>query len=140
MDIPKETIDQLADNNLYRLLGIKVLEARDGRAVLRLTPDPRTEWPVPGQPHGGILFTLMDTTMAWAVVSDAALGQSCVTIDLNIQYPSPAIGSHFICTAHTLHRTRALTFARAEIHNPEGGLAATGQGTFRIIKADFIPQ
>ena len=30
-----------------------------------MTPAAAVCWPTPGQPHGGILFTVMDTTMAF---------------------------------------------------------------------------
>ena len=139
MDISRDMISQLADNALYRLMGITVVEAAAGKAHLELHPDPKVQWPTPGQPHGGVLFTLMDTAMAWAVITILSPGQSCVTIDLHIQYPKPARGGHFSCTAETTYQTRALSFARAEIHDPEGGLVGLGQGTFRIIEGDFIP-
>ena len=63
MKITQKIIEQMNNNPLYRTLGIRVVEAGEGRAVSILEPVAEVCWPFPGQPHGGILFTMMDTTM-----------------------------------------------------------------------------
>lgn len=80
----------------------------------------------------------MDTTTAWAVLSVLDTGFNCTTVNLEIQYTSPAKGGLFICSARTTHRTGRLCFARAEIHDAENSIVALGQSTFRIIKTDVI--
>ncbi len=138
MEITEEVLDRLNDNALYNSLGIRVEEASDGKAHSHLRPDPKLYWPFPGQPHGGVLFTLMDVTMAWAVFSQLDLGQNCATINLSIQYTLPAKGDLFTCSAWTTHRTGRLNFVCAEIHDTAGQLVAMGQATFRIIETDVM--
>ena len=125
------------DNSLYRALGIRIENASEGHAKSRLEPKPDVCWPFPGQPHGGILFTLMDTTMAWAVLTQLPLGYHCSTIDLSIHYTRPAKGSLFYCTAQISHQTTHYSFARAEIHDADGKLVALGQATFAIIEMEI---
>ena len=137
MELTQDVFDRLNDNKLYKTMGIRVEEAGEGIARSRMEPDDRFCWPFAGQPHGGVLFTLMDATMAWAVISELDPGYGCATISLEIQYTHPAKGSLFTCSARTTHRTRRLSFVRAEIHDTEGQLLAAGQGTFRIIKFDI---
>jgi len=143
MKITKKIIEQMNNNPLYRALGIRVVDAGEGRAVSILEPVAEVCWPFPGQPHGGILFTMMDTTMAWAVFSQINAGYNCATIHLDIQYTAPARGKSFTCSAWITHRTNRLCFVRAEIHNPEDQLLAMGQGNFRIvngkIQGDLTP-
>ena len=138
MEITQEILDRLNDNPLYKTLGIGVEEADKGTARSRLEPDAKLCWPFPGQPHGGVLFTLMDVTMAWAVFSQLDQGYNCATINLDIQYTLPAKGKLFSCSAWTTHRTGRLCFVRAEIHNAEGQLIAMGQAIFRVIETDIM--
>jgi uncharacterized protein (TIGR00369 family) len=135
------TPDQLAQfnaNPLYGTVGIRIDMAGGGRAESLLSPPPQVCWPFPKQPHGGMLFTTMDTTMAWAVQSILEAGRSCTTIDLNIQYLAPAREGPFTCRAETIHQTGRLAFLRAEIRDAQNRPVAAGQGTFRIIKFEFM--
>jgi len=138
MEITQEALDRLNDNTLYNSIGIRVEEAGEGKARSQLRPNPALCWPFVDQPHGGVLFTMMDTTMAWAVFSVLDTGYNCATINLDIQYTRPAKGNLFTCSAWTTHQTRRLSFVRAEIRDVPGRLVATGQGTFRIIETDVM--
>ncbi|MBW2176653.1 MAG: PaaI family thioesterase [Deltaproteobacteria bacterium] len=82
--------EQFNANPLYHTIGMQVISAGDSQAVSQLRPPDNVCWPFPGQPHGGILFTQMDSTMAWAVLSAAGEGTNCTTVNLEIQYPAPA--------------------------------------------------
>ncbi|MBI5582874.1 MAG: PaaI family thioesterase [Deltaproteobacteria bacterium] len=137
MDITPDRIEQFNRNLLYKTVGIELEWVGNGRAESRLSPPPQVCWPFPDQPHGGMLFTIMDTTMAWAVQSRLETGASCTTIDLTIQYLAPAKEGPFTCRAETTHQTRHLAFVRADILDARNRPLASGQGTFRIIKFDF---
>ena len=134
MIISSEQIAQFNANPLYQTTGIQALSAEDGRAVTELKPPGNVCWPFSGQPHGGILFTQMDTTMAWAVLSAAGEGTNCSTVNMEIQYPLPAKGPTFTCEAQVLHRTGRSCFVRGESRDEEGRLVAMGQATFRLLK------
>ncbi|MEW5724289.1 MAG: PaaI family thioesterase [Thermodesulfobacteriota bacterium] len=136
MEIGRDFLDRFNGNDLYRTLGIRIEEAAGGRALSRLEPEPAVCWPFPTQPHGGVLFTQMDTTMAWAVLTRLEPGRNCTTVDLNIQYTAPAKGTCFLCAAQVAHTTGRLAFVRAETTDAEGRLLAVGQGTFRITNTD----
>ena len=134
MKFEQDILDQMNDNSLYKLIGIQIQKAAGGKACSRLEPNQKVCWPSPTQPHGGVLFTLMDTTMAWAVLSQLDQGKGCTTIHLDIQYTLPARGNLFTCSAGITHRTRRLSFVRGEIYDKENRLLATGQSTFRVIR------
>ncbi|MCU0580346.1 MAG: PaaI family thioesterase [Desulfobacterota bacterium] len=139
MTFTPDQLEQFNGNLLYATVGIRIEKAGDGKAEALLSPPARVCWPFPGQPHGGVLFTIMDTTMAWAIQSVLAKGLSCTTIDLAIQYLAPAREGPFICRAETTHQTGRLAFVRADILDAQERPVASGQGTFRIIKMDFLP-
>jgi uncharacterized protein (TIGR00369 family) len=138
MRLSQDRLDQFNRNVLYTTIGIQLKKAEQGRAEAVLTPAPKVCWPFPTQPHGGMLFTIMDTTMAWAVQSLLEQGFSCTTIDLHIQYLAPAQEGPFTCRAETTHQTRHLAFVRADILDARQNPIASGQATFRIIKMELI--
>ena len=135
MEFSSEEMSRLNNNSLYQALGIVVEEAKDGKARAKLRPPPAFCWPFEGQPHGGILFTIMDTTMAWAVLTGLEHGHNCATINLNIQYTKRAGGDIFTCQAWITHQATRIIYVRADILDAEGQLVAAGQGTFKAIKA-----
>jgi uncharacterized protein (TIGR00369 family) len=138
LEITSDVMDLFNTNPLYQTIGIHLEAAASGKARSILTPTAQVCWPTLNQPHGGILFTTMDTTMAWAVLSLANPDYSCTTIDCNIQYPAPAKDGPFFCQAWTTHQTGRLTFVRADISDSRHTLVALGQATFRVIKMKFI--
>ena len=135
MKYSQEAIDRYNDNPLYQAIGIRLEEVADGDARAVLAPNAQVCWPTPNQPHGGILFTVMDTTMAFAALSTADADSGCATVDSSIQYPAPAKDGPFVCRARTLRRTGRTVFVRAEILDAQDALVAIGQGTFRILGA-----
>jgi uncharacterized protein (TIGR00369 family) len=134
VEFPADTLAGLNDNPLYRALGIRIDRCHDGHARSTLAPTANACWPAPDSPHGGVLFTLVDTTMAWAAMSLAAVGESVATVDCSIQYPAPAIHGAFTCSAGSLRKTGRTVFVRAEVADSRGGIVALAQATFRIIR------
>ncbi len=134
MEFSREDLTGSNRNSLYQTLGIEVLEAAQGRARAVLRPKPAVCWPFPEQPHGGILFTLMDTSMAWAVLTLVGPDQNCATISMEVQYTQRALGGEFICEGWVAFRAGRMAYTRADVKDPAGGLFATAQAAFRVIK------
>lgn len=138
MEITPTLVEQANHNSLYRTIGLRLEEALDGKARTLLTPRSEVCWPFSDQPHGGILFTIMDITMAWAVLSLVDPGYGCSTVDGSIQYLAPANKGPYFCQAWITHRTGRMAFLRAEIRDSHHSLLAHGQAVFRIIKRSII--
>ncbi|MBW1787668.1 MAG: PaaI family thioesterase [Deltaproteobacteria bacterium] len=133
MRFSEADMKRLNDNTVYRTVGIEVTMAEGGEAMSRLRPNPELCWPFQGQPHGGVLATLMDTTMAWTVLTVVDPGYNCATINLDIQYTRPARGD-LTCRSRVKHSGGRIVYTTADIHDADGRLVATGQGTFRVIR------
>ena len=133
MKYPADRIARFNDNPLYRTIGIRLDELADGYARATLTPEESVCWPTPGQPHGGILFTVLDTTMAFAAMSTADHEVGCATVDCNIQYPAPARHGPFACRVATMAKTGRTVFVRGEVIDARGAPVAIAQATFRIL-------
>jgi uncharacterized protein (TIGR00369 family) len=139
MNFSKKMIDQVNGNPLYEAIGICVQTAENGIAEARLEPAPAMCWPFEGQPHGGILFTLMDTTMAWAAISGQPEQGNCTTIHTDIQYTKPARAFPFTCKAEVVSQSARVSFIKSTIYDINKEVLAMGQGTYRLIKtADLL--
>ncbi len=138
MEFNREIIQQVNQNPLYRAMGINIASADGGIVTSTLEPAPEMCWPFPGQPHGGVLFTLMDTTMAWAAISGQDEGGSCTTIHLDIQYSRPARGDRFFCRAEVVSQTKRTSFISAVITDIDESVLAMGQGTYRILGGSIV--
>ncbi|MDX9816187.1 MAG: PaaI family thioesterase [Smithellaceae bacterium] len=134
MELNREMIELGNKNSLYKAMGIRIESLEEGMVKSRLEPKSEMCWPFPNQPHGGVLFTLMDTTMAWAVISNQEKAGSCTTINLDIQYTQPAKATFFSCVAEVISQTRQVSFVKAVIHDPYGVVVSVGQGTYRIMQ------
>lgn len=116
-----------------RSLGIKVLSARDGRSEVLMPwqPDLANRF---GGVHGGAIATLVDGTIASALVSLLPPGDRLgATIELSIRYVSAGRG-----TVRGLGRVikigGRIAFGEADVVDEEGNLIAKSQGTFQIIR------
>ena len=133
MDFERELIERLNENRLYQTLGLRVTDTGPGFAVSRMSAPEPLCWPRVGQPHGGIVFTQVDTTMATAVMTLLEPVQRCATVSVDIQYPSPAEGPYLQCEARTTHRGRRMVFVQAETRAPDNRLVVLAQASFRVF-------
>jgi uncharacterized protein (TIGR00369 family) len=124
---------RLNTNPLYQAVGIRLVSLSQGVARSELRPQAAMCWPTSGRPHGGILFTLLDTTMAFAALSNGPAGASCATVDCSVQYTAPADHGPFSCEATTRSKSARTAFIRAEITDQQGVVVALAQGTFRLF-------
>ena len=85
MDLSPANLERLNQNRLYQALGIRITTVGDGECQSEMRADPNVCWPVQGQPHGGIVATQIDTTMATAVMTVLDEPQRLSTINLDIQ-------------------------------------------------------
>jgi acyl-coenzyme A thioesterase PaaI-like protein len=94
--------------------GLHVAFEREGEAGSRAlyTPHPdHVGWP--GVVHGGLLFTLMDEAVAWAVTYS---GVRAVTGKAEVRFRTPGrVGVPLAVTARIIKASRGLVRGRAEI-------------------------
>jgi uncharacterized protein (TIGR00369 family) len=125
---------ELNENAFYKAVGIRLKVVADGAGESILDPRPAMCWPNDGRPHGGVLFTLLDTTMAFAAISNGDDGTGCGTVDCSIQYPAPADHGPFSCRAATTSKTSRTVFIRGDVTDRHGVVVAFAQATFRLFQ------
>jgi len=85
-----------------------------------------------GVVHGGAIATLADHAGWYAAVSMIELGQTCVTIELKINYLKPAFKESIIAQAKVLNRSRKTVFVTIELFDDDI-LVAFATATYSII-------
>jgi uncharacterized protein (TIGR00369 family) len=96
--------------------------------------DPRTfQQGYPGRMHGGVVSTMIDEAMGWAVYHAHEWG---ATARLNIRYRHPVpLDARLRVEAWIVRNRGRLIELRAEVRDPAGRLLAEGDGTFMKLDA-----
>ena len=116
-----------------RLLGIKVLEAYGGRALLSMPWQPGLGNRF-GKIHGGAITALIDAAIANAIASSLSEGdQTGATIELSTRFVASADGN-VQAEARSIKAGGRIAFGQAEVYDAAGNLVATGQATYAVLR------
>lgn len=130
--------DLLAGLPHSRELGMRLLDAEDGVALLLVPYDPRLVGdPETGVLHGGVITALLDTACGAAVMAVKQSLVATATLDLRIDYMRPATrGQTVFARAECYRTTRSVAFARAvAYHDDPGDPVASAAGAFMLTRA-----
>lgn len=116
---------------LKEFLGLEI-ERGDGRAVAWLTLDERHHNPF-AVAHGAVAFTLMDTAMGAAVMSELEEGASCATIELHTRFHAGVRQGTLRAEATVLSAGRRIVHLDAKTFDDAGRLVASATGSFAVI-------
>ena len=123
------------DNNC----GLKLsIEAKKGEALTVFVLDERYEgWK--GIAHGGIIATILDEVMAWAVIS---LGHAALTAALEIRYRSPMfIGKSYRAIAKVKEGKNRKFIVESFIEGIQGDKIAEAKGVYvRVPEEKLLPR
>lgn len=111
-------------------LGVQVLEADAGRAVLHL-PLKAELANRRNTIHGGAIATLVDSAMAVATRSVEVGLETRGTVDLNIHFVSPGQGS-LTAIATVTHAGGSIAFCQCEVRDTTQKLVATAMSSFKL--------
>jgi uncharacterized protein (TIGR00369 family) len=109
-----------SDPGFTALIGAPAPTAKDGEARLEIDVDDRHLNPA-GAVHGGLLATLVDTTMG-AAVRSAADGEGAATSQLSVTYLRPGKPGRLVVTASVRKRGDNLTVCEADVAQGEKSL------------------
>jgi uncharacterized protein (TIGR00369 family) len=108
--------------------GLHMEFRREGdRAVCDYTPCEYQQG-YPGRMHGGLVATLIDEAMGWAVYGARQWG---ATARLNVRFRRPVgLDQRLRVDAWITHNRARLIELRSEVRDERGTLLAEGEGTF----------
>ena len=127
-DLVSRFAERFHDHPVSRFLDYQIVEAADGRCVMRLGFRPEFD-NTTGAVHGGILAMLADTAIACAL-GTLFEEMNFATANLNIHFLRKA-NTAVTATAQIIKKGTKVCVGTCEIHDPEGELVAT-------VIADFV--
>jgi uncharacterized protein (TIGR00369 family) len=85
-----------------------------------------------GQVQGGFLGAMLDDTLGPAIVQTLGPGEWAPTIDLHVQFLSPASPGKLRASGRVVRRGRDVAFLAGELRDEAGELVATATATALI--------
>jgi uncharacterized protein (TIGR00369 family) len=123
--------ERVAASPFHAALGIDVVEASEGRVRLGVdTTDAQKN--LLGTIHGGVLATLADTAMGFAVRTAIDPGRPHVTIDLSVRFMRPASPGRLEAVGTVARAGSQIAFADADVVAADGTLLARASGTYGV--------
>ncbi len=128
----KRAEDSLHGLAFAQLMGMRLVDMRHNEAVIKI--DMRDDLRQPaGLLHGGVTATLIDTAMAFAVITRLAEGERASTIDLTVHYLRPHTTGTITSTGKVMRAGKRIFTVSADVVNEEGKLIATAISTYMKI-------
>lgn len=117
------------------LIGYKISEVDNGYAVFELNPEEYLYNPF-STVHGGILSTLLDTTMTASVLSTLRKGLGCSTVEIKVNFIRPVTSRTGVlrCEARPIHIGKHLATVEGRLKGENGKLYAHGVSTCSIFE------
>lgn len=119
-------------NPFLNLVGVAADGIGPGWARIALEPRPELA-NMHGAVHGGVIMTLLDTTMARAAMSQQGFRLSVVSTGVTTNFLRPGLG-RLVVEARAIGGGRSTCFCEAEVKDASGQLVAKGLGTFKYQK------
>jgi acyl-CoA thioesterase len=124
--------DSLHSLPFAKLIGMELIDLRPGEAVIKI--DMRDELRQPsGVLHGGVTATLIDTAMAFAVITKLGTEERASTVDLTVHYLRPHLAGTFTCTAKIVRAGKRIFTVSADVVNGENKQIATAVSTYMRV-------
>ncbi len=118
------------DAGFRELVGTKLSDTGEGRSVVSLQAEERHLNPS-GTVHGGVVFTLVDVSMAEALRTITEEGEQLATIEIKVNYMEPGQPGTLTATAKVRKGGKRVTVVEAEVSQEESGeVLALATGTY----------
>jgi len=117
-----------------RLCGLEIVEAAEGRAVLRLPFRVKLAQGA-GLLHGGAVTTLADTAVAMAIKSLLPEGSHFATVEMTTRFHAPVRRGTVEARARVVRFEGRDLEGEAEVYDEKGTLAASFHSRFRLARA-----
>ena len=119
-------------NPFAALIGMKLIDLKHEEATVKI--EMRDELRQPhGILHGGVTAALIDTAMAYAVITCLEENEKASTVDLTVHYLRPHTECAFSCTAKIVRAGKRILTVSAEVTNEQGKQIATGVSTYTKV-------
>jgi uncharacterized protein (TIGR00369 family) len=116
-----------------RLLGLILIQAENGRAVVELDADERHANPM-GTLHGGVLCDLADAAMGIAYRTTLAQHESFTTLELKINFLRPVWKTQLRAKARVVRAGKIVGLVECDVVDEQGRLVARASSTCMTLQ------
>ena len=126
---------ELPPSGMVQLLGLKLVEVGEGRAVFTVQPD-EGHYNGLGIAHGGLAATLLDSALGCAINSMMPAGKTFTTLEMKVNYVRPIKRERgeLRCEANVIHAGGRVATAEGRIMDEDGKLYAHGTATCMLFR------
>lgn len=117
------------------LLGVTVTPLGQGACEVSLDARPEHERSG-GILHGGVLFSLLDMSMAGAVNTLLQEGEVCATASMTIDFMRAAKVGRLVARGRVSRRGRGMAFPASELVDASGEVVARASGVWAIRRRE----
>ena len=117
-----------------RILGLEMVERGDGRCTMAIDIDPHRHFNPQGAAHGGVAYSLADSTMGGALTGVLADDHWCATLEIKFNYHVRVVAGRLTCEAQVVHRGKRIANIDARLYQ-DGRLVSSANGNFSIFPA-----
>jgi uncharacterized protein (TIGR00369 family) len=118
------------------LLGMRLVEVDEGRAVFELDTDSRF-WNPMGTVHGGVLCDLADAALGVCWASTLAEGETFTTVELKINFLRLVREGRLHAVGTVTKRGRHVGMTECEVTDREGRLVAKASATQMTLRGEL---
>ena len=120
-------------DSFREILGIKLLDLRDGYAKLSLEIT-KEHTNALGAAHGGAIFSLADSAVAMAMVGLVERDEQFTTVEMKINYVIPFEKGVATAEARIINKGSRIALGDVDIRDEQGRLIAKSLSTYMIMK------
>lgn len=120
------------DFQFGRALGLQMIERGDGRCTMAIDIERERHFNPNGVAHGGVAYSLADTTMGGALMSLLGDGLVCATLEIKFNYHVGVREGLLTCEATVLHQGKRIANIDARLYQ-DGRLVSSANGNFAIF-------
>ncbi len=128
-------IADLETGPYWKHMKMKTVSSIDGkiRVVIDVTEDLKQFY---GNVHGGVISSLLDSTIAVAVNQQLDPGEGASTVELKLNYFRPVSEGQLWGEGKVIQKGKRIIVGQGEIKDDAGRMVAFGTATFMVVKVD----
>ena len=132
--MPESLFDKFPMPPCATMLGWTLLDLDAERGWIKVEFHARPEFlNFGGTIQGGLLTAMMDDTMGPAIVLKSGGTLSAPTIDLHVQFLSPAKVGRLVCEAQVVQLGKTVAFVEAKLSDADGTQIARATASGRVV-------
>jgi uncharacterized protein (TIGR00369 family) len=119
-----------------KLLGLKLLQAENGTAVVEFVANERYANPA-GTLHGGVLGDIADAAMGFAYYTTLEADESMTTLELKINFLRPVWKATLLAKAKVVRAGRLVGLVECDVIDEQGRLVARASSTCLTLRGQL---